>query len=113
LKNTGIDPSYLEFVNIREHSSFVHRDNKKGALHVAKDLIRASVARAENLEKIAIKKVDLTKKTLVIGAGVAGLSAALDLAELGYEVYVVEKRPSIGGLMAKLDRTFPTDDCSI
>lgn len=113
LKNMEIDPSYLEFVNIREHSSFVHREDKKGALTVAKDLISAAVARATHLEKIAVKKVDLTKKVLIIGAGVAGLSAAIDLADLDYEVYVVEKRASIGGLMAKLDRTFPTDDCSI
>ncbi|MBN1801133.1 MAG: FAD-dependent oxidoreductase [Candidatus Lokiarchaeota archaeon] len=55
----------------------------------------------------------MDKKVLVIGAGVAGLSAAIDLTEQGYETYVVEERPSIGGIMAKLDRTFPTDDCSI
>ncbi|MFX1273703.1 MAG: FAD-dependent oxidoreductase [Promethearchaeota archaeon] len=82
-------------------------------MNVAKDLIRGAIARAANLEKIAIKKIDLTKKILIIGAGVAGLSAAIDLANLGFDVNIVEKRPSIGGLMAKLDRTFPTDDCSI
>ncbi len=113
MSDTGIDHSYLEFVNIREHSSFVHRGDKEGALNVAKDLIKASVARAVDLEKIDVKSVDLDKKVLVIGAGVAGLSAAIDLTEQGYETYVVEERPSIGGIMAKLDRTFPTDDCSI
>jgi heterodisulfide reductase subunit A len=113
LVSMGIDPSYLEFVNIREHSSFVHRQDKKGAQRVAEDQIRSAVARAAVLEQIQIKEVDITKKTLVIGGGVAGLMTAVDLAEEGFEVYLVEKSPTIGGKMAKLDRTFPTDDCSI
>lgn len=110
---SGIDPSYLEFVNLREHSSFVHRNDKAGAQRVAEDQVKAGVARAANLEKVETLEVDITKKTLVIGGGVAGLSAALDLAEQGYEVYLIEEKPSIGGKMAQLDRTFPTDDCSI
>ncbi len=113
LESVPIDSSYLEFANIREHSSFVHRKDKVGAQKVAEDIIRSAVARASVLEKILVKEVDITKKALVIGGGVAGLSAGIDLAEEGYEVYLVEKRPTIGGKMAKLDRTFPTDDCSI
>ena len=113
LDSMGIDSSYLEFVNIREHSSFVHRSDKEGAQKVAKDVIRSAVARAAVLEPILIKEVDITKKVLIIGGGVAGLSAGIDLAEEGYEVHLVEKSPTIGGKMAKLDRTFPTDDCSI
>jgi heterodisulfide reductase subunit A len=113
LESMGIDASYLEFANIREHSSFVHRKDKEGAQKVAQDIIRSAVARASVLEKILIKEVDITKKALIIGGGVAGLSAGIDLAEEGFEVYLVEKRPTIGGKMAKLDRTFPTDDCSI
>ena len=113
LEAMGIDSSYLEFANIREHSSFVHRKDKPGAQKVAEDIIRSAVARASVLEKILVKEVDITKKALIIGGGVAGLSAGIDLAEEGYEVYLVEKRPTIGGKMAKLDRTFPTDDCSI
>ena len=109
----GIDSSYLEFANIREHSSFVHKQDKAGAQRVAEDAIRSAVARAAVLEKIQIKEVDITKKALIIGGGVAGLSAGIDLAEEGFEVYLVETRPTIGGKMAKLDRTFPTDDCSI
>ena len=109
----GMDPSFLEFVNIREHASFVHRNDKKGAQKVARDAIRAAVARAAVLEKIDVKKVNITKKTLIIGGGVAGLTAAIDLAEQGFEVHLVEKTPTIGGKMAQLDRTFPTDDCSI
>ena len=113
LESMGVDPSYLEFVNIREHSSFVHRNDKPGAQKVAQDAIKAGVARAEVLEKILIKEVDITQKALIIGGGVAGLTAAIDLAEQGFEVHLVEKSPTIGGKMATLDRTFPTDDCSI
>lgn len=113
LESMGLDSSYLEFVNIREHSSFVHRLDKKGAQAVAEDQIRSAVARASVLEPIMIREVDITQKTLIIGGGVAGLSAAIDLAEQNYEVFLVEKKPTIGGKMAMLDRTFPTDDCSI
>ncbi len=113
LESMEFDPSYLEFVNIREHSSFVHRKDKIGAQKVAEDQIKSAVARAAVLEPILIKEVDITKKALIIGGGVSGLSAGIDLAEEGFEVYLVEKSPTIGGKMAKLDRTFPTDDCSI
>ena len=113
LESMNLDPSYLEFVNIREHSSFVHRNDIPGAKSTAQDAIRAGVARAATLEKILIKEVDITKKALIIGGGVAGLSAGIDLAEEGFEVHLVEKKPTIGGKMAMLDRTFPTDDCSI
>jgi heterodisulfide reductase subunit A len=91
----------------------VHKKDKIGAQKVAEDIMRSAVARASVLEKILVKEVDITKKTLIIGGGVAGLSAAIDLAEEGYEVHLVEISPTIGGKMAKLDRTFPTDDCSI
>jgi heterodisulfide reductase subunit A len=108
-----MDPSYLQFVNIREHSSFVHRNDREGAQRVAEDQIKAGVARALLLEHISIKEVDIQKKVLIIGGGVAGLTAGIDLAEEGYDVHLVEKSPTIGGKMAQLDRTFPTDDCSI
>jgi heterodisulfide reductase subunit A len=113
LESMNLDASYLEFVNIREHSSFVHRNDIPGAKSTAEDAIRAGVARAATLEKILIKEVDITKKALIIGGGVAGLSAGIDLADEGFEVHLVEKKPTIGGKMAMLDRTFPTDDCSI
>ena len=113
LEAMGHDPSFLEFVNIREHVSFVHRNDRPGAQKVAEDAIRSGVARAAALEPIAIKEVDVAQRTLIIGGGVAGLTAAIDLAEQGFEVHLVEKSPTIGGKMAMLDRTFPTDDCSI
>lgn len=113
LESMDLDSSYLEFANIREHSSFVHRQDREGAQRVAEDALKSAVARAAVLEKILVKEVDITKKALIIGGGVAGLSAGIDLAEQGFEVHLVEKSPTIGGKMAKLDRTFPTDDCSI
>lgn len=113
LESMNMDPSYLEFANIREHSSFVHRNDREGAQRVAEDVVKSAVARATLLEPIKIKEVDITKEVLIIGGGVAGLTAAIDLAEEGYSVHLVEKTPTIGGKMAQLDRTFPTDDCSI
>jgi len=113
LEDTVVDPSYLEFCNIREHSSLVHMHDKEGALKVAKDLLRSAVARAAVLEKILIREVDVLGKCLIIGGGVAGLKAANELGDQDYEVFLVEKEPTIGGKMAMLDRTFPTDDCSI
>jgi heterodisulfide reductase subunit A2 len=113
LEDAGLDKSYLEFVNLREHCSFVHRDNKKMAMRKAKDMLKAGVSRAIELEQIPERVVPITNSVLVIGGGVAGLQAALDLGDQGFQVYLVEEKPTIGGKMAMLDRTFPTDDCSI
>ena len=77
------------------------------------DLVKMAVSRAGLLEPLKEEVLPLTKRTLVIGGGVAGIQAALDLADNGFEVVLVEKSPSIGGTMAKLDKTFPTMDCSI
>ena len=108
-----MDSSFLEFVNIREHDSFVHQHDKKRATEVAMDLIRAGVARASQLEVVPEKVVPVTDAVLVIGGGVAGLQSALDLANSGHKVFLVEQNASIGGKMAMMDRVFPTDDCSI
>ena len=113
LESMNLDPSYLEFANIREHSSFVHRNDIEGAQKVAEDIVKSAVARASLLEPVKIKEVDITKEVLILGGGVSGLTCAIDLAEEGYIVHLVEKSPTIGGKMAQLDRTFPTDDCSI
>lgn len=113
LEGINIDPSYLEFCNIREHSSLVHMHDKEGALKVARDLLRSAVARALKLEKVLIREVDVIDKILIIGGGVAGLKTAIELADEYFDVFLVEKEPTIGGKMAMLDRTFPTDDCSI
>jgi len=113
LRSIGMDDSFLEFCNLREHSAFVHMGDKPAALATAKDQLRAAVARAALLEPIPRKTVPVTPEALVIGGGVGGLQAALDIANHGFKVHVVEKEPTIGGKMAMLDRTFPTDDCSI
>jgi heterodisulfide reductase subunit A len=113
LRDAGLDPSYLEFVNIREQVSFVHMNEKEQAQLKAEELIRAGVARSVFHEEIPEKTFPVEKKALVIGGGVGGMQASLDLANDGYKVYLVEKQATIGGKMAMLDRTFPTDDCSI
>ena len=108
-----MSPSYLEFVNVREHVASVHMEEPEDALQKAKDLVRAGVARAAKLEDVPRKVVSVKPTALVIGGGIGGLSAALNLGDEGFQVYLVEKAPSIGGHMAGLDRTYPTDDCSI
>jgi len=113
LEEIGLDKAFLEFVNLREHCSFVHRANKDGAMEVAKDLLNAGVSRAKRLEHVPELVVPIADTVLVIGGGVAGLQAALDLGNQGIKVCLVEEKPTIGGKMAMLDRTFPTDDCSI
>lgn len=113
LSEAGLPPRYLEFVNIREHCSFVHQQDRERANAKAIELIRAGLARARLLEDVPTKIVPVKPEALVIGGGIAGLSAAIDLGDAGYKVYLVEKNTTIGGRMSQLDRTFPTDDCSI
>ena len=111
--DAGLNPYLYEMANIREHCSWVHQNEKDLATEKAKALIRSAVARARVLEPQIESEVPVTKKALVIGGGVAGIQAALDLADAGHQVYLVEKEPSIGGVMAALDKTYPTMDCSI
>jgi heterodisulfide reductase subunit A len=113
LEETGLNPYLFEMVNIREQCSWVHLDQHEKATQKAKELVRMAVARAQLLEPLEIKEVDALKSVLVIGGGVSGIQAALDLAEQGFKVFLVEKEPTIGGHMAQLDKTFPTMDCSI
>jgi len=109
----GLSPYYFQMVNLREHCSFVHQGNKKKATEKAKRLILGGINRARKLESIPRREIPITKSVLIIGAGIAGMNAALDLANQGIEVYLVEKEATIGGKMAQLDRIFPTDDCGI
>ena len=108
-----LNPYLLEMANLREQCSWVHMNDTGAATIKAMELIEMAVARARLLMPLEEKKVPLTKRSLVIGGGIAGIQAALDLADNGYEVVMVEKKPSIGGIMAQLDKTFPTMDCSI
>ncbi|MEA2074405.1 MAG: CoB--CoM heterodisulfide reductase iron-sulfur subunit A family protein [Euryarchaeota archaeon] len=108
--DSGLNPFYYEMANIREHCSWPHVDYPKEALEKAKDLIKSAVARAALLELLEEKEVEVTPETLVIGGGVAGMYAALDIANAGFKVHLVEKKPSIGGHVAQLDRVYPILD---
>jgi len=99
-------------VNVREHCSWVTEDNI-AATEKAKVLLKGGYERAKLLEEVPIISVPVEKACLVVGGGIAGMNAALDLANQGIKVYLVENKTTIGGRMAQLDRTFPTDDCSI
>jgi heterodisulfide reductase subunit A len=112
-EEAGLNKYLFEMANIREHCSWVHLYDKKAGTEKAKDLVKMAVAKAALLEPEVEAEVPITRKALVIGGGVAGIQAALDLADTGYKVYLVEKEPRIGGMMARIDKTFPTMDCSI
>jgi heterodisulfide reductase subunit A len=102
----------MEMANLREQCSWVHMKDGDSATRKAETLVDMAIARVRHLEPLTEDILPLTKRTLVIGGGIAGIQAALDLADSGYYVTLVEKQPSIGGLMAQLDKTFPTLDCS-
>lgn len=111
IKGAGLNPYCLEIANIREHCSWVHADKKQGTAK-AKSVIASAVAKSSLLEPLEEREVKVKKTAMVIGGGIAGIQAALDIADSGFKVYLVEKEPSIGGHMIQLDKTFPTLDCS-
>ncbi len=110
-KKGGINPYYFQMASIREHSSWVTEDNET-ATKRAIDLVKAAVNRVTHHEPLTPRIVDIKQTALVIGGGIAGMQAALEIADAGRKVYLVEKEPSIGGHMAKFDKTFPTLDCA-
>lgn len=113
VSRADLNPWLFEMANIREFDSYCHKDNPKEATEKAKDIVRMAVAKAKLLEPLQPFELPITKKVMIIGGGIAGINAALDLADMGFQVYVVEKTETIGGYMALLDKTFPTLDCSI
>ncbi|MCS7114473.1 MAG: CoB--CoM heterodisulfide reductase iron-sulfur subunit A family protein [Nitrososphaerota archaeon] len=113
VEDVGLNGYLVAMANIREQCSWVHASQPKEATEKAIDLVKMSVARASLLKPLTPKKVPVRKSCLVLGGGIAGIQAALDLADEGFDVYLVEKKPSIGGHMAQLDKTFPTLDCSL
>jgi len=112
ISEAGLNPYLLEVVNLREQCSWCHAYELEGATEKAKILVKMGVARAHLLEPLEKQKVKSEKKVLIVGGGITGIQAALDIADLDFNVYLVEKSPSIGGRMAQLDKTFPTLDCS-
>ena len=110
-QKAGLNPYMVEIANIREHCSWIHKDMEEATLK-AVILARAAIAKINLDAPLQPGESLVTKRALVIGGGIAGIQSALDIAEAGYEVDIVEKLPSIGGRMSQLDKTFPTLDCS-
>jgi heterodisulfide reductase subunit A len=106
IQDTGLNPYYFEMANIREQCSWVHTDQSIST-EKAKELVAGAAAKAALLEPLQEREVSVTAAALVIGGGIAGLEAALDIADAGHRVYLVEKQPSLGGRMAQLNKTFP------
>ncbi len=113
IEEAGLNKYLFEMANIREHCSWVHVRDRPAATNKAQDIVRTAVARARWLYPQDEEQLPVTSAALVIGGGIAGIQSALDLADAGHQVYLVEKEPSIGGIMAQLDKTYPTMDCSI
>ena len=111
LKSAKLNPYMIEMANIREQCSWVHED-KEEATKKAIAMVRSAVSKASLLEPLVENEVPVTRAALVIGGGITGIQSALDIANAGYKVYLVEREPSIGGHMAQFDKTFPTLDCA-
>lgn len=106
IRSVGLNPYFFEMANIREQCSWVHPDKKEGTKK-AMDLIASAVAKVSLHEPLEEHQVGVTPAALVIGGGISGIQASLDIAHSGFKVYLVEKSPSLGGHLAQLDRTFP------
>ena len=113
IEGAGLNPYLLEMANIREHCSWVTTGNGTVATDKAKGIVKVAVARSRWLHPQEEEQISVTDAALVVGGGVAGIQAALDLADSGHQVYLVEKEPSIGGIMAQLDKVYPDIECSI
>ena len=111
-QDAGLNKYLFEMANIREHCSWVHEDGEK-ATEKAKALVSAAVRRVYYQEPLETREVPVNPNVLVVGGGIAGMQSALDLANSGYYVYLLDKSSSIGGVMAQLDKTFPTNDCAM
>ena len=110
-ENAGLNPYLCQMTNLREHVAWVCNDKAVGTPK-AKALVAASAERVKLQQPLEPMFVDVNSRTLVIGGGIAGLQAALELADAGHPVVLVEREPSVGGHMAQFDKTFPTLDCS-
>ena len=108
----GINPYLFQMANIREHCSWVTED-KQLATEKAKALVSAAVRRVYYHQPLESREVSINPNTLVVGGGIGGIQAALKIADSGHKVYLVEKKPSIGGIMAQLDKVYPDIECSI
>lgn len=112
VESANLSPYVFEMANIREQCAWPHFDTPEVATEKAKDLVNVAIAKVTLDEALKKKIMPIGKRVLVIGGGIAGIQASLDLGDAGFKVYLVEKSPSIGGKMAQLSRTFPTEDCA-
>jgi heterodisulfide reductase subunit A2 len=112
IEKAGLNRYFLEMANIREHISWIG-ENKESNTEKAIDAVRMAVVKSMQDKPLYSSSFQVNKRVLVIGGGVAGMQAALDCGDGGLDVVMVEKSPSVGGMMARLDKTFPTIDCSI
>jgi heterodisulfide reductase subunit A len=112
VENAGLSPFVLEIANIREQCAWPHFGDPEAATEKAKGLMAMAIVKARLDEDLAKRTMPIGKRVLVVGAGIAGIQASLDLGDAGFKVHLVEKEPTIGGKMAKLSRTFPTEDCA-
>ena len=110
-EKAGLNPYMVEIANIREQCSWIHKDKEAGT-EKAIILGRAAIAKVHLNAPLTAGSSPVTKRALVIGGGIAGIQTALDIAEAGFEVDIVEKQPTIGGKMTQIDKTFPTLDCA-
>jgi heterodisulfide reductase subunit A2 len=110
-QEAGLNPFFFQMANIREHCSWVI-DDRELATRKARALVSAAVERVRYNRPLEKRQVEVNPSTLVVGGGIAGIEAALRLADSGKHVYLVEREPSIGGHMAQLYKTFPTLDCA-
>src|SRR5512136_3161328 len=110
-KGADLNPYLCELVSIREQDSWVHTD-KAAATEKAKAIIAGGVERIRRKEPLSPMQVNIHPATLVVGGGIAGIQAALEIADSGFHVYMVEREPTIGGHMSQFDKTFPTLDCA-
>lgn len=110
-ESAGLNRYLVQISNIREHCSWVH-DDREQATKKACALVNAAVRRVAFHQPLEITRKPVNKATLIVGGGIAGIQAALEIANAGYHVYLVEKEPTIGGRMGQFDKTFPTLDCA-
>jgi heterodisulfide reductase subunit A len=113
ISEAGLNPSLLEIANIREGCSWVHLREPEKATTKARDLVRMAAAKAGLLEPTVESRFPVKRAAMVVGGGIAGIQAALDMADAGIKVYLVERQSYLGGTMAQLNKTYPTMDCAI
>jgi len=113
IENAGLNPYLMEFLDLKDHCAWPHREKPAEATEKAKAMLLGAIERAKLLEPLEKLEFPTLKSALIIGCGIAGMQTAVDLADLGFKVNLVEKEPFLGGLAARAGRFFPTDDCAI